>query len=249
MPEAWKAELGPDWAQVWHTWRHTLGNLTCTAFNSEMGNRSFPEKRDAERGFRNSPLRLNEDLRQAERWDEPAIRARAVRLADRAVEIWRRPVLTDRVLTSYKTRRAGTGRYTIEHHPHLRPGAPMHDLFEAVRQTILALGPQVREEFRRHYVAYKTHTNFVDVVPQKRRLLLSLNMRFDELGDPRGLAADITNLGRWGNGDVQVELDNERQITCAIELVRQAFAGKQPGGAAGIAEVVGRANAHRAKRI
>ena len=22
MPEAWKAELGPDWAQVWHTWHH-----------------------------------------------------------------------------------------------------------------------------------------------------------------------------------------------------------------------------------
>ena len=230
LPEAWKAELGPDWAQVWHTWRHALGNLTCTAFNSEMGNCSFSEKRDAERGFRDSPLRLNADLRETERWDESAIRARAARLADRAVEIWRRPVLTDRVLTSYKTPRAGAGRYAIEHHPHLRPGAPMHDLFEAVRQEILALGPQVREEFRRHYVAYKTHTNFVDVVPQKRRLLLSLNMRFDELGDPRGLAADITNFGRWGNGDVQVELDNERQITCAMELVRQAFAAKQPGG-------------------
>ena len=152
---------------------------------------------------------------------------------DLAVEIWRRPVLTDRVLASFKTPRAGTGRYTIAHHPHLRPGAPMHDLFEAVRQEILALGPQVREEFRRHYVAYKTQTNFVDVVPQKRRLLLTLNMRFDELSVPRGLAADITNLGLWGNGDVQVELDNEREITYAMELVRQAFAAKQPGGKAG----------------
>ena len=148
-----------------------------------MGNRSFREKRGAEQGFRNSPLRLNADLRQTERWDETAIRARGARLADLAVDIWRRPVLTDRVLTSYETPRADAGRYTIEHHPHLRPGAPMHDLFEAVRQAILALGPQVREEFRRHYVAYKTQTNFVDVVPQKRRLLLSLNMRFDEFGD------------------------------------------------------------------
>ena len=25
LPEAWKAELGPDWAQVWHTWRHMAG--------------------------------------------------------------------------------------------------------------------------------------------------------------------------------------------------------------------------------
>ena len=22
LPEAWKVELGPDWAQVWHNWRH-----------------------------------------------------------------------------------------------------------------------------------------------------------------------------------------------------------------------------------
>ena len=88
----------------------------------------------------------------------------------------------------------------------------MHDLFEAVRQEILALAPEVREEFTRHYVAYKTHTNFTDIVPQKRRLLLSLNMRFDDISDPRGLAADITNLGLWGNGDVQLEVDNARQI-------------------------------------
>ena len=197
-----------------------------------MGNCSFREKRDAERGFRTSPLRLNADLRETERWDEPAIRARATRLADLAVDIWRRPVLTDRVLASYRIPRADAGGYTIEHHPHLRPGAPMHDLFEAVRQEILAVGPQVREEFRRHDVAYKTQTNLVDLVPQKRRLLLTLNMRFDEFNDPRGLAADITNLGLWGNGDVQVELDNERQIPYAMEVVRQAFARRQPGGTA-----------------
>ena len=231
LPEAWKAELGPDWAQVWHAWRHTLGNLTCTAFNSEMGNCSFREKRDAERGFRNSPLRLNADLRETEGWDGDAIRDRGARLADLAVEIWRRPVLTDRALASYKTPRADAGGYTIEHHPHLRPGAPMHDLFEGVRQAILALGPQVREEFRRHYVAYKTQTNFVDVVPQKRPPPAGRSTcGSTSSAIPRGLAADITNLGLWGNGDVQVELDNERQIPYAMDLVRQAFAEKQPDG-------------------
>ena len=211
----------------------TLGNLTLTAFNPEMGNRPFRDKRDAEKGYRDSPLRLNADLRQTDRWDGDAIRARGARLADDAVGVWKRPVLPDRVLEPYRTPRAGAGRHTIEHHPHLRPGAPMHDLFEAVRQEILALAPEVREEFTRHYVAYKTRTNFTDVVPQKRRLLLTLNMRFDDISDPRGLAADITNLGLWGNGDVQLEVDNARQIPYAMELVRQAFAAKQPNGAKG----------------
>ena len=51
LPDAWKAELGPDWAQTWQSLRHTLGNLTLTAFNTEMGNRPFRDKRDAEKGW------------------------------------------------------------------------------------------------------------------------------------------------------------------------------------------------------
>ena len=55
-------------------------------------------------------------------------------------------------------------------------------------------------------------------------------MRFVELSNPHGFATDITILGLWGNGDVQVELDNARQIPYAMDLVREAFAGRQPGG-------------------
>ena len=58
LPDAWRAELGPDWAQTWQSLRHTLGNLTLTAFNPEMGNGSFRDKRDAEKGYRDGPLRL-----------------------------------------------------------------------------------------------------------------------------------------------------------------------------------------------
>ena len=105
LPQVWKDELGPEWQRVWQTWLHTLGNLTWTAFNSEMSNKPFAEKRDASRGFRESPLRLNEDLRHAARWDETAIRARGERLAGEAIGIWQRPALD------------------LEHNPrHSRPG-------------------------------------------------------------------------------------------------------------------------------
>ena len=71
-------------------------------------------------------------------------------------------------------------------------------------------------------------------MPQKRRLLLTPQHAFRrKLKDPRGLAADVTNLGLWGNGDVQLEVDNARQVAYAMELVRQAFAAKQPDGANG----------------
>ena len=44
-------------------------------------------------------------------------------------------------------------------------------------------------------------------------------MRFHDVRDSRGLSADIADLGLWGNGDVQVQLDKERQIPYAMELI------------------------------
>ena len=67
-------------------------------------------------------------------------------------------------------------------------------------RTFLALDRCVSEEFLKLYVAYKAETNFVDIVPKKSRLRLSLNMRYHELHDPKGLARDVTNpwsLGKW----------------------------------------------------
>ena len=63
---------------------------------------------------------------------------------------------------------------------------------------MLAIDPCVSEEFLKLYVAYKSETNFVDVVPEATRLRLSLNMKFHDLHDPRGLAHDMTNIGRVG---------------------------------------------------
>ncbi len=61
---------------------------------------------------------------------------------------------------------------------HIRAAGPMRQLFEAFRKQVLALDPCVTEEFLKLYVAYKAETNFVDVVPQKSRLRLALNMSF-----------------------------------------------------------------------
>ena len=44
------------------------------------------------------------------------------------------------------------------------------------------------------YVAYKLDTNFVDIVFQKQRLRISINMKFSEINDPNGICKDITCL-------------------------------------------------------
>ncbi len=88
----------------------------------------------------------------------------------------------------------------------------MRELFEAFRKEVSAIDPVVSEEFLKLYVAYKAETNFVDVVPQAKRLRLSLNMSFAEIIDPRGLCKDVTGLGRWGNGKERLSSSFAREL-------------------------------------
>lgn len=99
----------------------------------------------------------------------------------------------------------------------------MGELFEALRRRVLNLDPSVREEFKKLYIAYKTSTNFVDVVPQRSRLRLSLNIKFDEIRDPKGLCRDVSNVGRWGNGDIEIGLSSMNQLDDVMALIHQAF--------------------------
>lgn len=228
----WRDDLGSDWQQVHETYLHTLGNLTLTGYNSEYSDRSFAEKRDMDGGFTVSPLKLNEGLGTLERWGEPEIHARARRLAEKAASVWADVHLPEEQLAQYRTQpgRGVPNTYTIDDHPHLATAGISRSLFDAFRAEVLALSPVVTEEFLKLYVAYKAETNFVDVIPQASRLRLTLNMAFHELHDPRNLAKDVTNLGRWGNGDVEVPFDDSAQLPHVMALIRQAFEKQMGNG-------------------
>ena len=220
----WRDVLGPEWKQVQEKWLHTLGNLTLTGYNAELSDRPFSEKRDMEGGFRDSPLRVNEYLRTLEIWNEEEIQNRATDLARKAVAVWSAPSLPAEELEVYRPeKKKEPGAYNLDDHPHLAEGSYMRPLFDRFRKEVLAIDPCVFEDFRKTYIAYKAETNFVDVVPQVRRLRLSLNLKFHELDDPHGLAKDVTNIGRWGNGDAEIGLSNLDELPYVLGLVRQAF--------------------------
>jgi len=228
LSEGWRAELGPEWQRIQQTYLHTLGNLTLTGYNSEYSDRPFAEKRNMKGGFAESPLRLNQGIGKLDRWNEETIRQRAEGLAAQAVDAWPVPTVEAGILEAYRPK-APTAGYSIHDHSHLASG-PLREVFETFRKQVLALDPCVTEEFLKLYVAYKAETNFVDVVPQAKRLRLSLNLAFPEVTDPRGICRDVTGLGRWGNGDVEVGLANLDELPYIMGLVRQSFE-KQMGNA------------------
>ena len=226
LSEAWQEGLGGEWKRIQETWLHTLGNLTLTAYNADFSDRPFTEKRDMshapEKGLKVSTLHLNQGLATLEAWNEDEIKSRAARLANRAVKVWASTTLEQEVLDQYQTKREAVSSYSIADHPNLASPA-LKPIFEEFRKAVMALGDCVTEEFTKLYVAYKAETNFVDVVPQKSGLRLSLNMKFSQIKDPKGRCKDTTSLGRWGNGDVEIKLSSVGEIPYVIGLVRQSI--------------------------
>ena len=111
--------------------------------------------------------------------------------------------------------------YTIDDYEYLN--GDMLTLYKILEKRILNLDSSVRVEFKKLYIAFKASTNFVDIVPQKRRLRLSLNADFDEIKDPDNLCKDVSGLGRWGNGDVEVGVDNQTNLDTVMTLIQQAL--------------------------
>lgn len=67
LSEQWKKDLGPEWERIHQTYLHTMANLTLTAYNSQYSNLTFLEKRDMEKGFKESAFRLNNYLKSCDK--------------------------------------------------------------------------------------------------------------------------------------------------------------------------------------
>lgn len=92
LSSEWITELtesGDDAEAVHRELRHTLGNLTLSAYNSELSNKPFERKQQI---YGDSHLSLNKDLVAHPRWGRHEILARATELAERAITTWPAPV-------------------------------------------------------------------------------------------------------------------------------------------------------------
>lgn len=218
LSEEWKKELGEKWKEIQEYYLHTIGNLTLTAYNTELSDRSFKEKRDMIGGFKDSRLHLNKNLATIEHWNEESIKKRAIELSEIAIKIWAYPELDQGIIDKYKRNRIN---YTLDDHKYLEGNTKF--LFNELRKRVLGIDSSIREEVFKLYIAYKVDTNFLDVEPHKTTLKLFLNMKFNEIKDPQKICRDVTGVGHWGNGDVQLKFSSIEQLDYIMFLIKQSY--------------------------
>ena len=91
LSDKWKTALGDDWERIHEQYLHTMANLTLTGYNSQYSNLTFIEKRDMEKGFKDSAFRLNNSVKSCEQWTETELKARQKELQNVFMRLWPMP--------------------------------------------------------------------------------------------------------------------------------------------------------------
>lgn len=85
LTKTWKQSLGEEWEHTHTLYVHNIGNLTLTAYNSELSNKNFDEKKII---LSNSHLELNKYFTTIQSWGKEEIIKRNEDLCNQALTIW-----------------------------------------------------------------------------------------------------------------------------------------------------------------
>jgi uncharacterized protein with ParB-like and HNH nuclease domain len=85
LSEWWQNHIGQSWEETHELFLHTIGNLTLTAYNTEMSNDDFTTKKKT---YNDSHLELNKYFSSISSWTRTEIEKRAETLAKQALKIW-----------------------------------------------------------------------------------------------------------------------------------------------------------------
>lgn len=99
-------------------------------------------------------------------------------------------------------------------------------LFEQTRSFILAQGDDIIEKPLKLYVAFRRLKNFVCISlisKQDPHVFLTLKLDPASVELEKGFTRDVTNIGHWGTGDLEVVLRKPADFEKAKTLIERAY--------------------------
>ena len=96
-------------------------------------------------------------------------------------------------------------------------------LYQDLSNYILSLGDDISETHLKLYAAFKKIKNVVTVVAQRKKLIINLPLEVNSVTFEAGYSRDVTNIGHWGCGPVELHLQNNRDLEKAKPLIERAY--------------------------
>jgi predicted transport protein len=103
----------------------------------------------------------------------------------------------------------------------------LRDLFEAVRQYVIGLGDDVQIKELKNYIAFKRLKNFTcaEIYPQAKVVTLYLRLDPTTVELEEDFSRDVTRLGHFGTGNLELSLRTMDDFAKAQPLLRRAYEG------------------------
>lgn len=100
-------------------------------------------------------------------------------------------------------------------------------LFEELEDYIFSLGDDVQKKKLKYYYAYKRIQNFVclEFKTKNDRLLLHLNIDPDKIEEMPEIARDVSDIGHFGTGDLEINIRSEEDLEIAKPLIERSYEG------------------------
>ena len=112
--------------------------------------------------------------------------------------------------------------YNVDDHL-MHKNATIKEILQKLREEILNMNDQIREEVKKKYIAYELGRNFTEFVIQANAIEAYLNIHINQLNDPKKVAEDCTQVGHWGTGDTRFKIKTLSEVPYAISLIKQAY--------------------------
>ena len=97
------------------------------------------------------------------------------------------------------------------------------ELYEKFKAAIINLADGIEIIPQKFYIAFKKGSNISDIEIQKKGLKIFINAKIGALDDPKGLAKDVSNIGHRGNGDFQIQIENDKDLEYIMSLIKQVI--------------------------
>jgi predicted transport protein len=115
-----------------------------------------------------------------------------------------------------------TGTYTFAQHLQNRPDS-IKEAALAVQEYVLGLDEAIEERPKKFYVAYRTTQNIECMEVQKRKIYLFLKLDPKKVRVEPGFIRNVSEIGHYGTGDIEVTLTSLKDLERARPLIQQAY--------------------------
>jgi len=97
------------------------------------------------------------------------------------------------------------------------------ELYYKLKDRMLQLGDDVEIRYNKQTISFRRNTVFSDVIIYNKGLVVMLNLKKGELNDPLEKTEDVSNKGKWGNGDYKLPFKSEEDLEYVISLIKQSY--------------------------